>query len=313
MGIGVVALQTSQKKEQPGPPFASNSADNGLSVDAISGRIVLGNDVGDPAAPAALLSNREILTEDALFNLFSILLNSIQTGIATLLNGQVVQVFSNNGSAPTIIATDGGSGFPNVTASVAGGLGGLATVLATAAAGDVAQLSVSRGAADTLSIRTSGAGTVFFLVGNTVQVWAVDTATFNQQAGPGLLAFNGADFQVNGSLTHRLLTQGQGAGNYNVDRNLDSNKQFFNSAANTLTLPNMAGANSRDGFILRACIKNAGGTTIQLQGGQVLLFGSLSSSSGGTISSTDVGAYIMIVWDSSNWVTASFNGAWNLT
>lgn len=42
----------------PAPPFDPNSADNGLSVDPISGRIVLGNDAGDSLA--TLLSNREI-------------------------------------------------------------------------------------------------------------------------------------------------------------------------------------------------------------------------------------------------------------
>lgn len=313
MGIGVVGIQTSQKKEQAGPPFTSNSADNGLSVDAVSGRIVLGNDVGDPAAPAILLSNREIITEDALFNLFSILLNSIQTGIGTVLNGQMVQVFSNNGNAPTIIATDGGSGSPTVTASVAGGLGGLATVSASAGAGDTAQLSVSRGGADTLSIRTSGGGSVFFIVGNAVQVWAVDTATFNQQAGPGLLTFNGAAFQVNGSLTNRLLVQSQGAGAYNVSRDLDSSKQFINSAAATFNLPNMAGANNRNGFIFRLCVKAVAGVTVQAFAGQVIRFGSLSTSSGGTLVSTDVGAYVTLIWDTTNWLTSTFNGAWDLT
>ncbi len=42
----------------PGPPFDPTSADNGLSVDAITGRIVFGNDTGDSLA--TLLSNREI-------------------------------------------------------------------------------------------------------------------------------------------------------------------------------------------------------------------------------------------------------------
>ena len=44
--------------QQPGPPFAPTSADNGLSVDAGTGRIVLGNDVGGTLAQ--LLSDREI-------------------------------------------------------------------------------------------------------------------------------------------------------------------------------------------------------------------------------------------------------------
>lgn len=63
MGLGAPALVTSQKKEpngMPGPPFDPTSANNGLSVDPISGKIVLGNDQGDVGQPALLLSNREI-------------------------------------------------------------------------------------------------------------------------------------------------------------------------------------------------------------------------------------------------------------
>lgn len=64
MGI-VTGLVTSQKTEvgggMPGPPFAANSADNGVSVDTVSGKIVLGNASGLGAAGLAkLLDDREI-------------------------------------------------------------------------------------------------------------------------------------------------------------------------------------------------------------------------------------------------------------
>jgi len=42
----------------PGPPFDPTSANNGLSVDPVSGKIVLGNDVG--SVLAALITTREI-------------------------------------------------------------------------------------------------------------------------------------------------------------------------------------------------------------------------------------------------------------
>lgn len=42
-----------------GPPFPGTAADNGLSVDGVTGRIVLGSDLGTPI-PGQLLSNREI-------------------------------------------------------------------------------------------------------------------------------------------------------------------------------------------------------------------------------------------------------------
>lgn len=42
-------------------PFAIG-ADNGISVDLLTGNVVLGNDVGDPLKPAQFLSDREIDT-----------------------------------------------------------------------------------------------------------------------------------------------------------------------------------------------------------------------------------------------------------
>lgn len=57
----VVGLITSQRKipaPAPGPPFVLTSAANGLSVDPVTGKIVLGNDAG--LLTAALLSNRDL-------------------------------------------------------------------------------------------------------------------------------------------------------------------------------------------------------------------------------------------------------------
>jgi len=57
MGLTTV-FGTSQKIEPAGSPFTAGSAVNGLSVDGVSGQIVLGNDV--LGVSAILLSNREI-------------------------------------------------------------------------------------------------------------------------------------------------------------------------------------------------------------------------------------------------------------
>jgi hypothetical protein len=63
-GQGSIANQPKARAiPAPGPPFVPTSADNGLSVDAVTGRIVLGNDVGGTGAE--LLSDREILFEAA--------------------------------------------------------------------------------------------------------------------------------------------------------------------------------------------------------------------------------------------------------
>lgn len=53
----------------PAPPFALNSAFNGLSVDITTGQIVLGNDAGDPLAPGQLVTDREIFAGVAQHNI----------------------------------------------------------------------------------------------------------------------------------------------------------------------------------------------------------------------------------------------------
>lgn len=307
MGIGVVAIQTNQKKEIPGPPFASNSADNGLSVDTVSGKIVLGNDVGDPGNPAALLNVREIDT-----GAFGILLNSIVAGITTLLTGRLIDVTSANGSAPAVNVQDDLSGNPQMNVVVTGGLGGFASMNVLAQANDTARIQLVSGS-DQLVISSNGAGAIDFFGPSGVEVMALNTGAFQWQVGPGLAAFNGADFQINGTTTYRRFMSSKGAGAYNVDRDLDTGKMFTNSAGNTFNLPNMVGANNRSGFVFRLTINNAGGSTIQLFAGQTLRFGSLTTSVAGTLSSTDVGATVTLVWTSSVWVTESFVGAWLLT
>lgn len=309
MGIGLVSIVTNQKKEQAGPPFTSDSANNGLSVDGVSGKIVLGNNVGDPGQPAILLNDREIVTED-LLNLFGVILNSIITGITTTLNGQTIQVLGANGTAPFASVTTGDNGTADLT--ISGGDGSLTTISVQAGVGGAATITV-RTDADRLDISPDGVGHINFSVGG-LGVWSINTATFFTQIGPTLVADNGATLQITGTNTRRLFTQSQGAGTYNVDRDLDSDKLFRNSAAANLALPNMAGANARPGFVLGATCFNVAGITITAFAGQTIRFGSLATSAGGTISSTDVGAYVKIVnIDSTTWVTETFNGAWVLT
>jgi len=57
---GQSTLQTYQRREPSGAPFPANAAYNGLSVDTVTGQIVLGQDVGDVTNPAAFVSNRVI-------------------------------------------------------------------------------------------------------------------------------------------------------------------------------------------------------------------------------------------------------------
>lgn len=60
MQLGQGSLGYSLRNKPSGAPFPANAAYNGLSIDPVTGQIVLGQDIGDGANPAALISNREI-------------------------------------------------------------------------------------------------------------------------------------------------------------------------------------------------------------------------------------------------------------
>lgn len=62
MPVGQGSISVNQRKvsSTPGPPFPSNSADNGLSVDTVTGRIILGQNLLAPGNPGQLTANKEI-------------------------------------------------------------------------------------------------------------------------------------------------------------------------------------------------------------------------------------------------------------
>lgn len=117
MSGGVASLGTFQKVEpapQPAPPFAATSAFNGCSVDIITGKIVLGNDVGDVPGAAGLQSNREIVTNGLSIQLVDFepgpvsrnSLNDNTIRIDDLVNGNTFKVNVNAGNIQTTITSN---------------------------------------------------------------------------------------------------------------------------------------------------------------------------------------------------------------
>lgn len=307
MGIGVIGIQTSQKRKQSGAPFAAGSADNGLSVDGVSGQIVLGNDVGDATQPAALVTAREIVTNASGVALdFAIVTNAIRT----LLNGNRILITGGDFVTPFLNIVSGQFGASTIT--LQSGADGQSAMNINTGLNGIATLQVQSNT-QSFTITADGQGFITFNAAG-IDVWRVNLTTFFTQIGPTLVTSNGATLQVTGALTHRRFLQSQGAGTYNVDRDLDSAKVFRNSAAATFALPNMAGANLRTGFTAGFNCNNVAGLTVTASAGQVIRFGSLVTSSGGTLSTTDVGAFCQItLQDAGTWFTESFNGAWLLT
>lgn len=93
-----------------GPPFPLNSAENGLSVDTITRRIVLGGSAG---SPATLLDNREIDLNGFSINLLdaavgNTLLNSSNIQINEVTGANFIGLFANpaGGSAELSLFSD---------------------------------------------------------------------------------------------------------------------------------------------------------------------------------------------------------------
>lgn len=86
-----------------GPPFIPTSADNGLSIDTVSGRVVLGQNVGQVGNPARLLNNRQVP------------LNGFQLNFTDPVNSTLIR-FNNAALNPLLIQADVNSQWSNIIA-----------------------------------------------------------------------------------------------------------------------------------------------------------------------------------------------------
>ena len=309
------------------PPFPAGAANNGLSVDPVTGLIVLGNDVGDATEPARLLNNREIITDDALGNFYALNLNSINYGINTALNGQDITITGGNGTFPFFLMQAGDASLAVSQVITNDGAQSQSIIQS----GDFSQAGVDVATGNTgfsylhLSstdfsnqfwVKADGSGFINMSVRGAfgLDFLRTDVSSLNTQfSNNNMQTFNGATLQVSGPLTHRELVNGF-SGNRNVDRDIDSSRFLYNTAAGTLVLPNMAAANTRLGFNLRFACNNAAGITVQAEAGQTILIGGSATSVGGTLASTTVGSFARItLLDAFTWTVENFTGTWAIT
>lgn len=275
MSIGVISLSTNQRRET-GAPFPAGSADNGLSVDPVTGRIVLGNDFGDPAAPARLLNSREIKTDGNFFTLTDDL-------------GFLAQTLLDGGNI-LIQATAAGS-FQSFTMR--------------ASINDTFTWVVADGA--------GGVTLSYGFLGGPGQLTIYADGTLN--LGAPAATKNGAIAQINGSCTYSLFFNGISTGAYNIDRLTDRGKLFCHQNATgaiTLNLPNMAFADAA-GFHFYAAVHDATGVTIVASAGQTININGVISTVGGTLTSNIIGSSIhlaMIDPGAGTWQALSYTGNW---
>lgn len=267
------------------PPFPANSADNGLSVDPVTGRIVLGNDVGGPGSPAQLLNDREIVTND---------------GVTT---GDIVLTDTTAGATIT----------QRLNASGTNILGANGSIIS----------ELRRVNLDFFNYHISGNGTIFWdtgLAGGLHCMTLTSGAGANQGkwqiGGPTNATKNPAACQVNGSISGQAMARTLSTGAINIDRTFDSNAIVINPNATglvTVNLPSMA-FSGITGFHLMVANTDILGITVQLPGGATINIGGIVSSAGGTLLTTTAGAFAHLYCvGSTSWFVGSFTGSWSVT
>lgn len=278
MGIGAIAIQTSQKDDN-GAPFPAGSAANGVSVDPVTGQIVLGNDVGGTAA--ALTSVREIP-----FAGQGVILQG-NGNVRTSFIPREIRVESN--TAQTVINDDGYLNSRTAGPSIVTLDDGVALV--------------SQG------MDSTG---VFTYVSNlSGQFGSFDVANGNWQVGlnpGGSGTFNGAKLEVVGNLTYDIFLNNNG-GAVLLDEQNDKGKLFTNQGGvSTFTLPTSNPSNAGLHFMFAVqqavnLIVQAGADSINING--------VVSVAGGTATANTVGSTLHLVALGTNqWMALSSQGLW---
>jgi hypothetical protein len=280
MPIGAIGIQTNPKRDN-GAPFPAGSAANGVSVDPITGQIVLGNDVG--GVLAALTSVREIpfggqgisLTAGALINtLFFPGFIQVNTATAnTILDENGYQVFrANPGDGPAAILLN------DAVLQVLQGMDGTGVY----------------------SMQSNIAG----------QFGSYDVQNGRWQVGlppGGSGSFNGAQLEVVGDLTYDISVN-QTGGAIVINENTDKGRLFTNVAgASTFTLPSAP----IEGFHCMFAVNTANNLTVQVAADNINI-GNLQSIAGGSVSSNAIGSFLHLVYTggANRWIAASSLGAW---
>lgn len=272
MSLGAGTLNTNQKRETGGP-FATGSADNGLSVDAGSGHIVLGNDLGDAAAPGKLLNNRNIER------------NGFALNIDDAVNGIVFSIF---GSSPTLVGpavsfiaqNNVNSQLLQIYSSGLLGKGGVAT----------------------------GAGAIEWFPG-VGQGCILHPGTNPANPGVNNLLIDYAAVRINGTLRNDRFVSPQAASPVAVSSSADKNKVFTNEGAGAAITFNLPAA--AVGLSYTFYVQNANGVVIDAAAGDTIRILALVTAAGGSVSSVTVGSSVILVAiNATEWVAIAALGTW---
>lgn len=321
LGFGNIGLKGNTPA---GPPFVATSAENGLSVDPVTGRIVLGNNVG--ALLAALLSNREIplstfsilfshptagnsvtIQNDAAVDLLRLLSSSKNRGInieftrpGTTATGLRIQNLSTNGSVETDLVNDAGRGaFWDVLGT-------------TVAGGDVTRLQIT-GNELRMAVLTAGAIYRWF-TGATQRMTILNNGRLR-------VAGNSTDttglIQADGTITGDRLVSPRNLTPVTINANQERGFHFTNEGASALIVFNLPTAvlnTTTGGYYYNFYVQDADGLQVTAAAGDTIRVGPSVSAAAGNISSTTIGSSIRLhCINATEWVAEAVIGTWTVT
>jgi len=301
---------------QSAPPFVATSAENGLSVDPVSGRIVLGNNVA--AVLATLLSNREIPMSTFQLQLLwaaaqvltfgaqgsGTMINAVvsdaattqgynvQHNVAAVFTGYRSKNFNSNGEIEFDLANDISNGlFINVIGSTKAG----ANTTIFLVAGAEMRFNIST-AAGFIRWQTQNTNRMSLLANGNLRVAANNTDTTAKIQADG--AISGDKLVSARNITPVTLTAAGERGFY-----------FTNEGASALIVFNLetAVANQMHDF----CVQDIDGIQITASAGDTIRIGSLVTAAAGNISSTIIGSTIRLVCiNATEWICSMVTGIW---
>jgi hypothetical protein len=273
MSRGIPSLNTSPKSEPAGAPFNPNAAENGLSVDAVSGKIVLGNDSGDPLQPAQLLSDREIQ------------LNGFGLVFPDAFSNTVFRLFSG-----------GWRGFGNDFCFM--GVGNGITFQGTELFSD--GLTGRSGLEN-----THGRFIWFAASGGCV----LDANTGAADPGTNVFLITYGQVLIRGRLCNDRFVSAQAASPVAVSATDDKNKVFTNQGATGAVTFNLPSATA--GLSFTFIVQDADGIVINAAAGDTIRIGTLVTAPGGSVTSTVIGSSVTLVAiNTTEWVAIAALGTW---
>lgn len=308
-----------------GPPFVATSAANGVSVDPVTGKIVLGDQTG--GVLSTLLNNRVIpMATFSLQLLYPTVGQSFTfqpDGNLDLLSAFITNPAKTRGfnmefTLPGTTATglrlknNSSSGGIEIDIVNDAGRGTFIDVLGTTmAGGDITRFQTTGN-----EMRYAALGSAFFrwFTGVTQRMALLNNGRLRIAANN---TDNTALLQVAGTISGDRLVFPRNLTPYSVDASQDRGNFFTNEGASALIVFNLPTAvlnTTTGGYRYTFYVQDVDGLQVVAAAGDTIRVGTSVSAAAGNIQSTNIGSCITLQCiNATEWVAQSVIGSWTVT